>query len=133
MMIRLLALAGTLTVVAGAAVAGDDCSGQMTLQQAIDLHEAGKADECPLSSYLVKSDIRECLTYYGQDECKGAAQKWLQSWGALQAPPLPEPEPQAIAPLPKPSFLGLHVPFTKSATDYLDSYADRLSPAIAGQ
>ncbi len=125
MTMRLAVIVAAVMFVGGAAIAGNgSCASEMTLEQARDLHESGTVGNCSHARNLVKADIKGCLTFYKPEDCTGPAKQWVQDWGKLEPPSsniqgsnTNVPPPESF--LQKPSFWGVHVPFAKSANDYL--------------
>ena len=118
MMTRLATFIAALMLVGTAAIAQAD----EALEKAIALHESGKItdcdrQDCKSAMALVKKDLKGCLRFYNPTECQGPAQTWVQNWEKLQVPLFSATDRTA-----RPSFWGLHVPFTKSRTDYLTEH-----------
>ena len=115
----LVALAAALMLASSAAIAKDgSCKMGMTIEDARKLHESRSSVTCQYAIDLVKKDLKGCLVFYEQTDCEGPAADWVKKWKNLK-PPLPSLFlPKSF--VPKPSFWSVHVPFSKSAIDYVD-------------
>ena len=110
-----------LMTIGGAVVANDACK-NMNLEKAVELHRDGGTDDPNYSCAVtqVQNDIKACLQFYGLSDCKGPAKVWVDGWNNLQLPELSSDDDAfKSVTLPKPSFFGLHAPFSPSTADYL--------------